>query len=137
MIVKVGFTGTQSGMTPKQIFRVAQILHNLIENCNGDGSEFHHGDCMGADAEAVVIARRLGFKIHCHPPTDESKRSFAPYDVVYPAKPYLERNKDIVMAGVTALIATPKLPVEEIRSGTWATVRYGRKIGRKVTIVDP
>lgn len=49
-----------------------------------------------------------------------------------PAKPYLERNKDIANEGIDGLIAAPSGWVEELRSGTWATVRYARKLKRTI-----
>ena len=43
--------------------------------------------------------------------------------------PYLERNKNIVNA-VDFIIAAPDGP-EKVRSGTWSTVRYAKKVGTK------
>ena len=34
------------------------------------------------------------------------------------------------------LLATPKGP-EKLRSGTWATVRYARKVGKRIVIIEP
>jgi hypothetical protein len=53
-----------------------------------------------------------------------------------PAKPYLVRNHEIVDDS-QVLIAAPKEFTEQLRSGTWATIRYARKIGRTVRIVFP
>jgi hypothetical protein len=35
------------------------------------------------------------------------------------------------------VIATPVTEDEEVRSGTWTTVRYARKQDRKVTVLNP
>ena len=35
------------------------------------------------------------------------------------------------------LIGMPKSEFEELRSGTWATIRYAKKIGIKVMIIFP
>jgi predicted Rossmann fold nucleotide-binding protein DprA/Smf involved in DNA uptake len=49
--------------------------------------------------------------------------------------PYLERNHAIVNES-DFLIAAPDGP-ETLRSGTWATVRYARKVGKRVLVIMP
>ena len=56
--------------------------------------------------------------------------------VVFDPKPPLERNCDIVLDG-DLLIATPHGYQEEMRSGTWYTIRQARKRGKKIIIVWP
>jgi hypothetical protein len=143
--VKYGFTGTQIGMSDRQ----KEALRALFERDTID--EFHHGDCVGADYEAHVIVWGLTFgpTIVIHPPTIRSKRAFCfGYDhptrprrwrahgiVQLPAKPYLDRNHDIVDQTDT-LIAAPRTNDEEQRSGTWATVRYARRLGRPIIMLE-
>jgi hypothetical protein len=98
--------------------------------------EFHHGDCIGADDQAGNLAIELGYTIVTHPPTNESKRAFADYDIELPRKPYLERNHDIVNQ-TDHLIAAPKEMDEQVRSGTWATIRYAEKKMKDLTIIFP
>lgn len=130
----VGFTGTQVGMTEKQKI----TLGRLIERAKV--SEFHHGDCIGADEEADNIVRLVSTAvIHIHPPIDDRAQAWCfmrGEDVEYPPKPYLDRNHDIVDA-CDILYATPKGFKEELRSGTWATIRYARKKGKKIKIIFP
>lgn len=99
------------------------------------GSEFHHGDCVGGDEEAHEIALALGFRIVVHPPLNRSKRAFCTgaFQVLKP-KSYITRNHDIVDV-CRLLIAAPKTEEEELRSGTWATVRYARKLGLPVLLL--
>jgi len=125
----IGFTGTQYGMTDdqKQMFR--QLL-TIIEGC-----DFHHGDCLGADEEAAAIAKELNYHIIGHPPIKQYKRAFFTSDEEWSQKDYLDRNKDIVNES-EVLIAAPKGP-EELRSGTWSTVRYARKMSKKILIINP
>lgn len=127
--MKVGFTGTQSGMTGEQKKEVNRLMLLLSP------SEFHHGDCIGSDEEAHRIAYRLSRPIYIHPPKISTKRAFTNGFISYPPKPYLERNHDIV-DNVYILIACPK-EKEILRSGTWATIRYAilRKI--KTIIIYP
>lgn len=128
--MKVGFTGTQAGMTEGQVQQLANAL--LWLKCQ----EFHHGDCIGADKMAHFTIRRSGIYKVGHPPLITSKRAYCLFDKELPPKPYLERNHDIVDA-TEVLIACPKLKREELRSGTWATVRYARKVGKPVIILWP
>lgn len=91
-------------------------------------TEVHHGDCIGADAAFVEIMRDLcpAAKVISHPPTNPTKRAFVKSDVTMAAKDYLKRNKEIV-ANSDLIIAAPKGSKEEIRSGTWATIRYAQQ----------
>lgn len=136
----IGFTGTQEGMTPPQFRDLAYKLVGYYDNWSikSDTSElwFHHGDCKGADAQAARLAKPMGYLIHVHPPDKPNKRAFVGFfDEDSIPKPYLDRNHDIVDA-CDVLIAAPKGP-EELRSGTWATIRYARKVGKPVIILDP
>lgn len=127
----VGFTGTQKGMTVKQ----QQSLMNWLQKLKP--GEFHHGQCIGADKEADTIACCLNIKRVLHPPTDTKKKAACPAaEETRPAKPYLNRNFDIVMETDT-LIAAPKSLREELRSGTWATIRAAKRYGKKVIILEP
>lgn len=120
--MRIGFTGTQAGMSQKQL----ETLRELFSTTNVE--EFHHGDCIGSDADAHDIAAAMSIRIFMHPPKQEKKRAWKVGDYIYTPKEYLERNHDIVNA-VDYLIAAPKRNTEELRSGTWATIRYARKVG--------
>lgn len=126
----IGFTGTQRGMTEAQW---AALWPLLLARAPG---EFHEGDCVGADAQAAGMAREAGFRVVAHPPLVESKRAFFPADEWRSAAPYLERNHNIVDA-CEVLLATPGEFSEQLRSGTWATIRYARRVGRPLWVVLP
>ena len=127
-----GFTGTRDGMTEAQGAALRALLLDLKEADN----EFHHGDCVGADAQAHDIAASLGFFIVVHPPMSGSKRAYKSGGVVRPALPYLCRNREIVWAA-SVLIATPKEDAEVRRSGTWSTVRFAQKTSVPLYIIYP
>lgn len=130
--MKVGFTGTQDGMDTWQAQAVFDIVMS-IENLD----EIHHGCCVGADLQLDDMTAYLQNSsfVWGHPPENTSKMAECHCDGFYPPKPYLARNKAIVDM-TDSLIAAPKGP-EELRSGTWSTVRYARKLGRPITIVWP
>jgi len=128
--MKIGFTGTREGMTENQKRKLYLFVKPLAP------SEFHHGDCKGSDEEATRIVRPLQWKLHSHPPTVESGRAFTLADVEYDPKEFLDRNHDIVDE-TEVLLAAPRTSKEELRSGTWATIRYARKRGKLVVMLYP
>lgn len=128
--MSVGFTGTRAGMTKKQKYNLRHILAQLAVE------EFHHGDCVGADAEAHDIAEKLGCTIIIHPPIKSYNRAGKKSPFILPPKNYLDRNWNIVK-GTETLIAAPKTEKEALRSGTWSTVRYARKLKRNIIIIYP
>lgn len=129
--MKIGFTGTQQGMTEPQ----KETVEFILRNKKTTDDEFHHGDCVGADEQAWKMAFQLYIKTVGHPPKDPSKRAFTSNDENWPEEDYLVRNHHIVDE-CELLIATPGGP-EKLRSGTWATIRYAKKIGRDTAIISP
>lgn len=126
--VRVGFTGTQHGMTVDQWETAAMKLL---------GADWlHHGDCIGGDKQMHEVAERFKIKTALFPPTNESKRAFCKGDIIYPPKDYISRNHDIVYT-VSRMIAAPREFEERLRSGTWATIRYTLRVGKPLLIVWP
>jgi len=131
--MKVGFTGTQTGLTDEQIGLIVEVISELDEM-----AEMHHGDCIGADAQFFTIIRTLkpDVRITGHLPKDESKRAFCENDFEEKPLPYLDRNKNIV-SEADVLIGAPESMKEKLRSGTWATIRHARKVGVPRVIIWP
>lgn len=120
----LGFTGTRRGLSEKQRDQLCFVLSALRTRVN----EFHHGGAVGADQEAMTMARQLRYVIHWHPSTLNDltyDRDYAD-DVWHDTWPPLVRNRHIVEA-CDMLVAAPLVDKEELRSGTWATVRYARQ----------
>jgi hypothetical protein len=132
-VIDVGFTGTQAGMTDRQLAAVRATL--LLARLGESVVTARHGDCVGADAEFHEIARSLNYDLIGHPPDDDSRRAFCEFDYAYEPRPYLERDDDIARSS-SVLVAAPRRE-ETRRSGTWTTVRYARKLGRPIILVWP
>lgn len=134
--INIGFTGTQKGMTRKQ-FQILDMLSEAFSSIKETLIIFHHGDCIGADFEAGELFYHKKCKVYIHPPEDSKKRAFSKkMHVIFDRKPYLKRNHNIVnMSNI--MIACPNTTEEELRSGTWATIRYARKQNKRIIIIEP
>lgn len=140
----VGFTGTRRGLTAPQLVALRRLLFSAPIG------ELHHGGCIGADDQADTMAHDLRIPRLVYPSSigpnalisieQRTARGrsfgFTVGGVAFrPADLPLVRNREIVDA-CDVLIACPSGP-EQIRSGTWYTVRYARKIGRPVVLIFP
>ena len=136
MPLKIGFTGTQKGMTFDQKNNFLVTLKELNEDRHLE--EFHHGDCIGADKDAHQLVETYfpHVMIHIHPPENGVKRAFCKGGFNHPERPYLERNKNIVDF-TDILIAVPDGESEKMRSGTWSTIRYAKKLNKNTMIIIP
>jgi hypothetical protein len=124
--VWVGFTGTRQGMTEKQAEAFEILLKRWL-----DGHTtiiFTHGDCVGADKDAHELAMKYGdISIEKRPCDLENYRAHCVGGtVVAEPKSPLDRNKDIVNES-DILVACPGEYTEQLRSGTWSTLRYAKK----------
>lgn len=147
----IGFTGTRNGMSRAQKEQLMFVLTYLVplslDINEEDQTEFHHGGAEGADTEADGLANLRGFAIVIHPcpgvVTDagglgsNGNGRFKGHNVLRwePVLPPLVRDKNIAKI-CDVLIAAPKSDKEEIRSGTWATVRYAREALKPVIILS-
>ena len=136
--VMIGFAGSRRGLTDGQRWLVRQVFGSF------DAFELHHGDCVGADAEAHAIAEELGCRhIHLHPPVEEKLRAHceARQDPdwmmwVHDPLPYLKRNRAIVDAAELVVVC-PAQSFEVLRSGTWATYRYAVRRKKPTVLITP
>lgn len=133
---RFGFTGTREKMTPRQKAWLVEWLG--VHTRPND--ELHHGDCVGADEFVHYVALALGLRVKVHPPEDKRHQAFCSgFDdraQVFPPLPYHRRNENIV-SHTDELIAVPRRQFEEMRSGTWSTVRKARRFNKPITIIGP
>jgi hypothetical protein len=130
-LYRIGLTATRDGLAPLQ----AQSLFRFFKHLKP--GELHEGVCIGGDEQAWVMAKSLGWRTVGHPGKVPARLQgrVLDRDEVRLGRPPLDRNRDIVDE-TEELVALPKGP-EELRSGTWSTVRYARKLGRQITIIWP
>lgn len=128
--LRIAFSGTRYGMSPAQFEMVKDTLTGLAPV-----TELHHGDCQGADIQADLIAHSLHIDVIVHPPDNPRLRAWCIGAAQYrPPLDYLARDRAMVDEA-DLLIAAPKAPVDELHSGTWATINYARKVGRPIIMV--
>lgn len=134
-IKHIGFTGTRHGMTNEQRRHVDMLIAEVI------GGDVHlrvvanHGDCVGADAKFHELARRYGCKVVGHPST-HSLRAYCQFDHEYERRSPMVRNANIV-SDSDVMIATPQEAQEQVRGGTWGTIRIARRAKKPLAIVYP
>lgn len=133
----IAFTGTQSGMVDGQLIRVIQLVRSF--SLQGY-TRARHGGCIGADEEFDAICREADFHLTIHWSTLHHKQMKRPSkqkeEVWINELPPLVRNRRMVEAA-KLLIAAPSSYREELRSGTWSTIRYARKAELPTYIVFP
>lgn len=132
--MKIGFTGT------RQINKVSRDrlhdLYNLLISYKIDYDldlEIIHGGAIGADEyfHNLCLLENLNITIRWSYPNKSLPGNYDEYPVESP----LKRNKKIV-DDCDVLIALPIDPnIEKLRSGTWSTIRYAKKLNKKIIII--
>lgn len=154
--MKIGFTGTRKPLNDLQKESLWKVLNTYSEI-----ESYHHGDCLGADAEfhyqvwtrALIIAQnsKCSTKIATiviHPPIDPKEQAFCydKYSVyafktsleVREPKTYLARNRDIVDETDLLIGIPPTFEAKDaLRSGTWYTIRYAMKKDKSTISILP
>jgi len=128
--MKIGITGSRDGTTNEQLSLIAKFLSERDE-----GAEVHHGDCVGADMQVHHLAVSESMRIVVHPPNINALRAYCKGDETREPLPYLDRNRKIVDE-CDILLVIPDGP-ERLRSGTWSTVRYARRIHKPAHFIYP
>lgn len=124
--MKIGVTGTRSGMTEEQFGSVELFLRSTT-------GELHHGDCVGVDVEVAELAKEIGYRIVCHPPVKDDLRAKHASDEVREPLSYFARNRKIVDE-CDVLLVVPYQKTHQSNGGTWYTHDYAVKQGKKVIV---
>lgn len=136
-MMMIGFTGTRAGLPDSQHKRLMDVLSKLTL------TSFVHGGAGGADTLAHYAVRKfyptipifvLPANRDCGPIV--TMPIYPDRNIILQPRDPLDRNRIIVKV-VAGLIATPHLMTEEVRSGTWYTIRRAREKGVPVLIIWP
>ncbi len=131
--MKIGTTGTRSGMTKQQQdnFRLFLLLNGKLV------TELHHGSCKGADVEVHELAASVPERIVWPSDNDATRVDVTPEEgvIIHEQHPPLKRNEFIVDS-TDKLIAFP-LNEYESASGTWACIHHARKQNKPILIFWP
>lgn len=138
MSLRIAFTGTRKGLTPHQKDTLLHLFDELEYNFT-----IFHGGCSGADREMHELTADAPYMIVVYP-GDAGQREWALRKreeggdniEVRNRKDYLRRNRDMVDA-CHLLIACPDTNEEQLRSGTWSTVRYAKKTHTPTLVIYP
>lgn len=125
-------TASRRGLTGAQKKRLASLIRRIRPE------EVLHGDCVGGDADCHRIVTACSRALVGVYPSDRSgQRAFCGgVEVKAVPRPPLERNRTMVRRS-SLVVAFPASFSEELRSGTWATVRHARRVGRPVVLIWP
>ena len=127
------FTGTRKGLTPPQKASLEQVLRGL----RAEGfTVAHNGSAIGADLEAALLCREIGFHIVAHPSSLRTATAEIPFDETFEPRDAKRRDRDMVRAA-ELLVACPVREEEDISSGTWYTIRYAQKRGLPIRFIWP
>jgi hypothetical protein len=134
--VILGYTGTRLGMSASQMERTFRILLATMPRY------VTHGGCVGGDDQFDEMAAALGIPRVVRPAATGSRaipgsvlRARGWVVILQPREPLL-RNREIVAAS-KLMIGAPATAVEERRSGTWYTIRWTRKRGKRLELLLP
>ena len=145
MIIRGAFTGTRADMTPRQASTVQRVYEKNIGL-----THLYHGGCHGADRTAHRLMLDTDVEEFNIYPSNVEQVEWAQLEVDRTVREYhkavfihnidapLRRNRRMVDATVVLVAAPRTLSYdEERRSGTWATIRYARHLGKPIYIVWP
>ncbi len=126
-------------MSEKQLSELGDMMVRIdvVEDMNI--TEVHHGMCIGADQDFHNFILEFGGKIIGHPGYGKYDGDMRPnraevtVDELREELPYFERNRNIVDE-CDILLACPYDNIE--KGGTWYTINYAKKAGKKVIIFE-
>lgn len=136
----LGFTGTRNGLTAAQRNSLGSVFEMLPD-------QLIHGGAIGADTEFDEWFKRNAWsttlKVDIYP-ADQRRREYwlfkygtdFPWLEIHQAMPPLDRNQ-IIAQRCDHLLACPHTFEQQLRSGTWATVRYARAAWKPITLLLP
>lgn len=126
----VGITGTRNGLSLEQArYALREIPWDSLD-------ALHSGDCIGVDEQLHDLAISKNVTSIGHPPIKNDVRAFCEFDLEHEPRGYFPRNRDIVNSS-NILYGFPPTEDDPGNGGTWYTINYSMKKGKKTIIVRP
>lgn len=133
----LGMTGTRDGMTEAQKTTCLKLFLEFKPDI------YIHGCCQGADQDFhhLIIKTTLGKKcpqIEGYPASIWQEQWAADQQFHHLHKGYTYKERDLIIATRSKwFLGFPRGYEEELRSGTWMTLRMRRKLNKSFIIVLP
>lgn len=136
-----GFTGTRKGLKKPQAHELFRLFKEYDESITDSNITLIHGGAPGADEICDSYSVLLGYEIEVHPCKPDRylywiNKGDGVIRTIYHIEKPLIRNRKIVYK-CDMLFATPSGMEEELRSGTWTTIRYARQAKKRLVIIFP
>lgn len=132
-----GVTGTRHGAVKEQKASLLIRIAKITEKLDGRFEPWLiHGGCIGVDIQTHLICKGFGWKTWVLPGPYGPDPACCDADEMEENRPFIERNH-LIVDRCGAMHALPDRHTEVMRSGTWATIRYARKIRRRLVIIWP
>lgn len=129
----ITFAGSRIGISHAQLDTIKNLLDQL--KVSSDDIALH-GCCTGADTDIHHICQKKDMTIVGYPAFADQYQLAEECDKRMPQMSPLKRNHAMVNR-CTLVIAAPGTQKEQLRSGTWATIRYCKKLKKPLHVVYP
>lgn len=131
--MNICISGPARELTEEEEVLIDFMLSRILK----DEDKFISGGAIGVDACGTWVAYDTGHWVDLVVPAtlpwDEGLSVYA--QGIFPIEgDYMDRNDALAERG-DVLVAFPETAEEELRSGTWATIRRFRKAGKPVIII--
>lgn len=134
--INCGLTATRAGLTGYQKTNLNVAFHWLSGNPKTANFKLLNGCAIGGDEEASLLLpswRCVGFPARHKDSSEKARRHCGELRAEAPP---LTRNGHILAESHT-LFGCPQGEAEELRSGTWATVRAARRMDLPLVLFLP
>ena len=133
-------TGTRFGATEAQHAQLEHVVKQLAAWARQQGlvPAGQHGDCVGVDAQFDALCQAEGMTTACWPclAAPELRAGTGAEPLGEPVRP-MQRNRELAKACDVMLACPPNFERIKKGSGTWATIGFARREGKRTIVIFP